>query len=298
MAQKPSRPRAAPLAIGISVLCLAVVGVLLFRSYQAQSAKRPPPPQAQVPAPAPRPATTPPTPLAVTPPALGRADLLTAAAAAASEHAAGEAGEPADSPLAGRAFRLRLPFGCEGPSTSEEPPLAYWTYAEDRQSIRVVVRPENWTDSDFARGLAGAETIEAVEGFWITRPWLASEDCPARAADPVDGGRSAPTPETVGLASVFEAGGSRVQRRRERPYETTLRVEEGEAVAPQGFRLLLEGRLSGFADGRAFRCRSSGPHQRPICIARVQISTVAIEDPATGRILDTWDTAQTNTPPP
>jgi hypothetical protein len=229
---------------------------------------------------------------------LGRADLLAAAAAAASEHASGLAREPAESPLAGRAFRLRLPFGCDGPSTSEARPLAYWTYAPDQQSIRVVVRPEDWTDSDFTRGLAGAETIEAVEGFWISRPWLASEDCPARPADPVDGERAEPGPETVGLASVFEAGGSRVPRRRSRPYETTLRVENGAPAAPSGFRLLLEGRLSGFADGRAFRCRGDGANQRPVCIARVQISTVAIEDPATGRILDTWDTAQANTPPP
>ena len=93
----------------------------------------------------------------------------------------------------------------------------------------------------------------------------------------------------MGLASVFEADGSRLGRRNGRAYEHTVRgVDDQPAVAPvQGYRLVLEGRLAAFPEGRSIRCRGSGPDQRPVCIAAVQIDRVAFED-AAGALLSEW----------
>jgi hypothetical protein len=304
----------------VTVVCIAVLGSLLFRSYgdQARRAPAPAPPVAQ-PAPPP-PAAPAPVPVGVAPPAIGRAELINAAAAAASAYAAqgveraggsaavqpeGEvpiAGQAAAraleaSPLVGRRFRLRLPFGCSGPAQASETPGASWTYSADRRSIRIVVRPETWTDSALVREIGGPDAYEAVEGFWIRRPWLLSEACPAGRSDAATAGAPAASPETVGLGMFFEAGGSRVARRNQRPFEIVLKLAEGtQNPAPQGFRLLLEGRVTGFPDGRAFRCRSADADQRPICLAGVRMDTVAVEDPAMGQTLGSWEVGQLSAP--
>jgi hypothetical protein len=91
----------------------------------------------------------------------------------------------------------------------------------------------------------------------------------------------------------FEAGGSRVSRRQERPYELVVRAPPEVAnPAPRGFRLILDGRLTGYQSGEAFRCRSGSEDQRPVCVARVHLDTVAVEDPAAGKVLGSWDVAQ------
>ena len=268
-------------------MAAVVLAVLVFRSYQAESARRDAEPVAEAP---PAPTPPPPQPAAPpAPPALGRTELLAAAAAAASEYAAGEV-PAAASPIVGRRFRVRLPFGCEGPLPDGETASASWSYGPNRRSVRIVIRPEDWTDSGFVRELEAAGDVEAVEGFWIRRPWLVSAECPAVTADPLAAGPPPASPETVGLAVLFEEGGSRTGRRRARPYETTMRLEtEGASPAPRGFRLLLEGRLVGFRNGRAFRCRSAGPDQRPVCIASVQIDSVAVEDPVSGELVARWE---------
>jgi hypothetical protein len=162
--------------------------------------------------------------------------------------------------------------------------------------VRIVVRPETWTGSALIQAIAAPETYEAIEGFWVTRPWLLSEDCPALPTDPTTTTPSASSPETLGLGVFFEEGGSRVARRDQRPYEIVLRLDGApQTPAPQGFRLLLEGRITGFPDGRAFRCRSGGANQRPVCVAAVRIDAVAVESLA-GETLGSWEVAQLNTP--
>jgi hypothetical protein len=71
------------------------------------------------------------------------------------------------------------------------------------------------------------------------------------------------------------------------PFLVTLRGE-GPLVAPEnGYRLVIEGRFSSFADGRAIRCYSSSIDQAPVCIAAAEVDRVAFED-ADGKLLKEW----------
>lgn len=133
-----------------------------------------------------------------------------------------------------------------------------------------------------------AEGLEAVEGFWLARPWLRSEGCPA-AMDAAAGARGAPARQTLALVALYDEAGSRMGRRDGKAY--TYRVR-GEASRPAalpigGYRLVLEGRLGIFPDGKTIRCKADGPDQRPVCIAAVQMDRVAFET-SEGLMLSEW----------
>lgn len=238
---------------------------------------------------APSPAETAETPVPPAP-TLDRAGLLQAMDAAASAYAAGR---PPDVSLAGRRFVVRQAFGCAG----ETPPpaaaapgdgLAAWSWGPRRESLRLTMAPGDWTDSPLLAG--SADSWEAAEGFWISRPWLRADGCPAVEGDPVSSGPvAAPSPQSVGLAAVFEEDGSRLGRRNGRAYEFTVRGEGGQAPAAPvgGYRLVLEGRLAAFADGRALLCRAASADQRPVCVGAVHLDRVAFET-ADGRTLSEW----------
>jgi hypothetical protein len=286
MARQQTRTGRAIVAGGVLLLALIFVAAIVFRSPDREDAgARPmaPPPQTDTPPPAPQP------PIPVAAPVLTRGDLIAAAGVAASAYAGGAPPAAENRALVGRRFRLRIPFGCTGPLAPEEERSAFWSFGPERKTIRISVRPENWLDTALARELGGEETFDAVEGFWIPRPWLASEDCPARRGDPLQTGPAPASPETVGLATFYDKGGSRLEQRRDRPYETVVPVPEtGEAPVPEGFRLILEGRIVGYPDGRAFRCLSAGENQRPVCVAGVQVETVAVEDPVAETVVAEW----------
>lgn len=226
-------------------------------------------------------------------PVLSRGDLVGAAARAASAYAEGKQLEGAD-PLVGRTFALRIAFGCAGPAPAapqdgELSGLASWTPGADGKTIELKLTPGDWTGSALIAGGADAPTWEAVEGFWIPRPWLASESCPAVKGDPLQTGDVGAAPQTLGLAAVFDEGGSRVGRRNGRAYSFTVRAEGDAppAVPSQGYRLALAGRIASFPDGRAIRCRASGPDQRPVCVVAATLDRVAFED-AEGGTLSEW----------
>lgn len=235
--------------------------------------------QAAAPAPATAPPQTAPVPPSA-PPVLGRAELLAAVAATASAVAAGDPPPAAASALAGRRFALRLPFGCFGPAPDA---TAGYAYDAGKQVLKLTARPEPWTEAPWARALVGTPQTEAIEGFWIRRPWMTGEACPAAAPSPM----IAPAPETVGLAQVFEEGGSRLQRRAGRPYEATEKLEIAPPPGQGGFRLALEGRVAAPADGGPIRCRAGHPDTPPLCLVRVDIDRVAFED-AAGRQFAEW----------
>jgi len=268
------------LVVGLALIALAAA-LVVFLVQRAEAPPEPPvAPEIRTGVPAPPSEVRPPTvPLAPPPPA-GRSDLLAAAAAAASAYGSGAPAAAATQPtLTGRRFRISLPFGCSGPG--EEGDSAFWRYGPDRETIRVSVRPEVWTDSGFVRELGGSETFDAVEGFWIRRPWAASEDCPAARPDPLQAVQPAASPETVGLAVFYGPNDSRVARRDGRPYEVVAPApDDGSPPAPRGYRLVLEGRVTGFPGGAAVRCRSPSVDQRPVCLIGVQIDLVQIRDPA------------------
>jgi hypothetical protein len=251
--------------------------------------------------PAPRPPakaveTTPPpaepTPRAPDPASqrLDRAGLIAAVQQAASDYAVGSRSPNAD-PIAGRSFALTVAFGCEGGVTPSGPSpegLAGVSWGPDRKELRLGLTPGNWTESALIAGAAQGRW-EAVEGFWIDRPWIKTDGCPGQTADPVASGAGVATPQTVGLAAVFETGGSRLGRRDGRAYLHVIRPSGDATVSipDDGFRVRLEGRFVAFPDGRAIRCRSASPAQRPICIAAAQLDRVAFTT-ASGEVLTEW----------
>lgn len=227
----------------------------------------------------------------VQPATLGRRELLTAIDQAASNYAAGVTPTGTDA-LVGRQFDIRLAFGCEGaqaaPAEGAGDGLARWSWGPDRETIRLNLAPGDWTRSALIAG-AGQEKWEAVEGFWIARPWMSADGCPSIRADPLASGPVSPSPQAVGLAAVFEKDGSRLGRRNGRAYTHTLR-QAGDAplvALDAGYRVRLEGRIAAFPDGRAIRCRAANPNQRPVCVAATQLDRVAFETP-TGETLSEW----------
>ena len=266
------------------------------------------------PAPAPRPAPpivqTAEAPRPMTPSALDRAGLLQALDLAASSYASGRPTTGDD--FAGRRFVLREAFGCEGPAPAATPGLAQWAWGRDRRSIEITLTPLDWSRDAIFSG-AGSRW-EAVEGFWIARPWMRDPGCaappavatpapPSQTADGLMAVGAAPpsteygttpqpaaaTPQVAGLASVFEEGGSRVGRRDGKPFTFTLRPEnDGALAAPaHGFRLVIEGRLTVFPTGLAVRCQATSVDVRPVCFVAGEVDRVAFED-ADGKLLREW----------
>jgi hypothetical protein len=270
----PRRPLAA----------LAASGLILA----ACDREAPPPPDGEPPA-EPAPAAAPPPVLT---PTMDRAALLEALEAAAGAYAAGRPVEGSD-PLVGRQFSIRLAFGCTAPdprpADAAGDGLARWSWGEGRETIQLSLTPGDWSESALIAGAVDGEW-EAVEGFWIPRPWMTADGCPQVKPDPL-AGPTAASPQTAGLAAVFETGGSRLGRRNGRAYSFTVRGDgDAPLVRPvEGWRVVLEGRFAAFPGGRAIRCRAAGPDQRPVCVAAVQMDRVAFQD-AGGAVLGEWRT--------
>ena len=264
---------------------LAATGLALAACDREET---PPPASPAEPAAAPPPAA----PAPVLTPAMDRAGLLEALADAASAYATGTNSAGQDT-LVGRQFSIRSAFGCTGPdprpAEAAGDGLARWSRDEARGSIRLTLTPGDWSESALVAGAADGQW-EAVEGFWIPRPWMTAEGCPGVQPDPL-AGPATPSPQTAGLAAVFEAGGSRLGRRNGRAYSYTVRGEGDAApVRPSdGWRVLMEGRFVAFPDGRAIRCRAASPDQRPVCVAAVQMDRVAFLT-ADGETLGEWRT--------
>jgi hypothetical protein len=309
MSENSQRPSDRKLTLIAPLVILAVVGVMVLGSLflKPGPADGPPPP------PPPPETAEPPPPVAVPPalpPPLARSEILARVASAASAAAAGLAAPAGREPIINRPFRLRIPFGCDGPASSTAGQQAYAEFDAARRTLKLVARPAVWTDLPMIRQLLPAGDVEAVEGFWIPRPWTDSETCPPRRepaasapttpADPVQAATpaapapapvslAAPSPETVGLARLFAPGASRVIRRDGRPYGFVRKVPEGETpTSAKGYRLVIEGRVTGYPDGRAVRCRSESPDRRPVCLVAVEFDRVAVEDGETGAMLAEW----------
>lgn len=273
------------LAAGIVILALVVAAVL--------SGRRDPP--AASPAPvdtgeavsaAPK-LITPPAPLPE--PALRRGELVAAAARAAAAYAAGASPPADDRGLVGRPFEIVIPFGCAGPSSTPSADPARWTFDLKNRSITLTAQPQVWTDTGWVRTLVGQDDSDRIEGFWIPRPWLAAETCPtARAPDPGAPAASASEP-TVGVVRVFGADDTRVGRRDGRPYQVVRKATDQElSTSVREYRLVLNGRISAFADGQPIRCHSASIDRRPACLLGAEIDRVAFLDPVSGEVLAEW----------
>jgi hypothetical protein len=218
------------------------------------------------------------------PAALDRAGFLAAAAEAADAYATGHA-QSAAIPLIGRQFVVRIPFGCFGPSPSGQEDQAYWRSDPARRAITVGVRPQVWTSSPLRASIDPLGAAEAIEGFWLPRPWIRTDACPrfARPSGEPNAPRATPT---VGLAALYGKDAARTQRRDGRPYEITKAAPDAQPPGP--FVLVLSGRITGFPDGASFRCTTTSPDLPPVCVAGVDFSRIAIETQGAGETLAEW----------
>lgn len=267
--------------------------------------QRPPEPAAPE-APAPE------TPTVVLDSTLNRAALL---AALTEARAATADGRPRDAALNGRTVSVRLPFGCEGAGEADhvtaglpsvvrgaDGAMTLTVAPEDLSASALIGTPgtdKDGMDKDGAATNDAASKWEAIEGFWIPRPWSGLETCLTRDAPSIATPDNALTevnapvsrPErSAGLAAVMESGGSRLGRRQGQAYVHVIRGEKGAAAtpAPGGYALRLEGRLTAFADGKAVHCVQKDAESRPVCVAALRLDRLAFEDGATGAVLSEW----------
>lgn len=236
---------------------------------------------------------------ALPPPLVGRADLLEELDLARAAYAAGQAnvGET----LAGRRFAIRQVFGCQGAShageTGADLGVARSKSGRQQGTVDISLTPADWSAAPV---LAQAEAEwEAVEGYWLTRPWLRSEGCPAQpaiATQLVNGHANTaldstmgvnPPFQTSGLAAVYAQGSSRLGRRDGKAFTLTLRGDPPTSSPQNGYRMVIEGRFSAFPDGRSIHCHSPTIDQTPVCVAAANIDRVAFED-ADGKLLKEW----------
>jgi hypothetical protein len=271
----------APLIIGTMILAvLIVIFVVLPAGQPPPMVKSPPPGVPYVPR---RAAAAITAPL----PALTRKDLIEASRQAAARYAAGETAAGTDV-LTGRRFSVRIPFACNGIQNAPAAQIALSLDAQN-QSITLAARPGDWTSLPMLQAAPDAQAIDTASGFWIPRPWNSSESCPAPRAYPVPVTPTSATAQTLGLVQMSGDSDSRVGQRSAHAYEFTRKIASGDAaVLGHSYRLVLEGRITGFADGQAQRCWAESADHRPLCLYGVSFDHVAFEDAETGKVLANW----------
>lgn len=243
---------------------------------------------------APQPAAPAPAPVKMKPPVTAvpllpveRPQLLAAAAAAADAVAGGQPLPAKNTSLVGRSFVIRLPFGCDGPLADLESEWAGWNYNPRTNALKLRAQPQIWSDDPWAQAIAGQTPYEAIEGFWIRRPWTSAPTCPkALSAEPSSG--TGDIRQTVGIAQFFAPGAPRTMRRGTRPYAVTLKVDEDLGDKPREYHLLISGRITGFADGQPVHCWNEADNLPPVCLIAAEFSRVAFEDVTEGTTLSEW----------
>jgi hypothetical protein len=285
-------------------LALVVAGILLIRRDEAA------PSQAEI-----RPQTQPPSSLTTPLPPLSRAELIDAAARAADAAARGVAAPPDLDQLTGRRFVLKIAFGCTGRDRAGRAGMSLsWSYDAQAETLRVAVTPQVWTEAAPVRALAQGVEFEAAEGFWISRPWVRTADCPPstqpQATTPSppssEGAEKTHAPlgtsqpgfvalpaappggETLGIVELFEPGSPRAERRNGRAFELVSKVAPGEVDLGRGLRLVLEGRLAPLSQGGPVACLAQHADAPPLCLIAAEIERVAVADGSGQRLLAEW----------
>jgi hypothetical protein len=271
----------APLITALVVAGL--VGVIVWRQ-----------PPASQPVKAPERIATPPLPVKsavapASPAVLERADLLTAAERAASDYAAGLRSTSSPDPLKGRRFALELAFGCNGANGAMLNPQTTVFYDAAQASLTLTAQPGLWSSLPLMQPLLDAGQAEAVEGFWVPRPWTTSESCPPASNEPPPAIATPASAQTVGLAQIFAPGSARTLRHSEHPYSLTRKLPPDDAdLLSHSYHLILEGVITGYPDGRSLHCWSESPEHHPICVFAVTFDRVAFQDAVSGQVLASW----------
>ena len=114
--------------------------------------------------------------LQVADPALDRERLLMAAIRAASAFGLGADDSSAQRQLDGRRFEMRVRFGCPDVEPKADTPYqSNYDPVERRLTLRAA--PDVSSDDPSLVGIAD-DQVEALEGFWVRRPWLLTAACP------------------------------------------------------------------------------------------------------------------------
>ena len=276
---EPSRAslRRALAAGAVAALVVGSAGFALGRYTASPRGHEPAPPAAPI-------IALPPPALPTPTPPLGRGDLLAAARAAVSAFAASGPSPAGVAELVGRRFELRLPFGCDGPAPADT--ALGWRYDPDRGILRVRAVPAHLDPTVWRPGEESG--VDAIEAFWIARPWTESEVCPPAGA-------SAPTAvaeHTLGIAQFHRADDPRAVRGEGDGFEAMLRVAPEALDLSRGLRLRLTGRVASVPGAAGpFLCRAPNPAERPVCLLAVSLDRVAVENPSVDAPLATWDVA-------
>lgn len=233
---------------------------------------------------------------------MDRAGLLAAVAKAQSAAALGQDDGTEQRRLDGRRFEVRIRFGCPMRTQRDGQPFTLRFSDEDRM-LRVRAAPDLTLADPVVAELAG-KAIEAVEGFWIPRPWLLADGCPVGRPPPIQptgpkneaapeeiGTRDAPEGRTdlrVGIAQFFTAADARTARRDSRAYEATKELGENERPSPQGYNFILSGRLRQLSAGRVIPCRVVSPDLPPECVVSAVFDRVWVAAPGSKDVLAEW----------
>jgi hypothetical protein len=233
---------------------------------------------------------------------LSRADVIAIANAAADAASSGAKMPESAKATEGSRFEIGLPFGCDGPAAEDSREPFQWRYDPASSSLRVSVAPatfdpQEWlSEPSSAAGNSARPAVrqEAIEGFWISRPWSSRATCEPRSTPVAPLGIDAVTipGQTLGLAQIFTEEDSRNARRGGKPYQSVRRMDEDDLKIDQGLRVRLRGRIGSFPGGSTVRCRQpAGKEQRPVCLVAVTFDDVAIENPSTKETVATWASA-------
>jgi len=215
---------------------------------------------------------------------LDRAGVLQAVGAAASAAGLGRNDAAAQRRLDGKTFEVRIRFGCANSGAAGSDPGPFGVrFEEDSRTLRVRAAPDLTIDDPAVAQIAG-EGVEAVEGFWMRRPWLLADGCPAGAANPAQA-----FSQRVGLAQFYGAADSRIGQRKDRAYEATATLADDERPSLQGYNLVLSGRLRKLASGRVVSCSLAGRDAPPQCVVSAEFDHVWIEHPQTHAVLAEWN---------
>lgn len=244
--------------------------------------------------------------LPVAEPPLDRKALLLAAASAASNYAAGLNPIASQRALDGKRIEIRLRFGCPGLSEAESSGPFSASFEEEDRTLRLRASPGVEREDAAVAPIVG-DDVEAVEGFWVRRPWLLETACPAAPpkVKPAEGDeeetaendkkRSAESVAVVdraggriGIVQFFTSAEPRSRRRDSRAYQTTKTLKEGEVPSASGYNLVLSGRLRRLPDGRVIACSGPAVRQAPDCVVSVQLDRVWMERADTGALIAEW----------
>lgn len=260
-------------------------------------------------------------------PPIDRAALLAAVTEAASSTAAGTEMPRSVRSLDGRQFEIRIRFGCSGPAADLAERWLGWSFDPEVRRIRVRAMPTISSDEPLVERIGG-EQIEAVEGFWVPRPWLLAPVCPAAVAvrratpeeqsqatenqqqaqpaargqarekpqpakaaeDPATDGVREPLPAAprIGIAQFFTREDPRSRRRDMRPYQAAHTLPEGQALSSQGYNLVLSGRLRALPGSGVIHCISRSADTPPECIVSAEFLRVWIEKPNSREVIAEW----------